>query len=84
MTLWAQFTSVQEIYTFSRYPVTAHATFMPRPFLQEGEQWCKLEQVKHGQLLLRLMLNEERSERVRWSHLDEASRQLLGEGKGEV
>ena len=45
--------------------------------MQEREQWCKLEHVKHGQLLLRLSLSEER---VRWSHLDEASRQLVGDG----
>ncbi len=49
--------------------------------MQEREQWCKLEHVQHGQLLLQLSQSEEGTkEKLRWSHLDEASRQLVGEG----
>ena len=58
-------------------------------YVQGGARWCKLEHVKHGQLLLRLSLTpgwgggggeEETVEEVKWSHLDEASRQLVGQG----
>ncbi len=42
-----------------------------------------MEHVQHGQVLLRLCMGEEGSrEKLRWSHLDEASRQLVGEGAG--
>ena len=50
--------------------------------------WCKLQHVPHGELLLLLSVHQERvqsqederSEEVRWSHLDEASRQIVGQG----
>ena len=50
-------------------------------YFQDGQRWCKLDHVKSGELLLRLALSEEGS---RWSHLDEASRQLMGQGMCNV
>lgn len=42
--------------------------------------WYKLDHVKSGELLIHFSLAKDCKDRVKWSDLDEASRQLVGNG----